>query len=221
MAEPSSIKTIGDAYKIGRRGSVNFILEAEGVQGHIAEQDTPDNVVSKLAGVVSELSSMKLDNGSEYFQPSNLEFSTFDVANPTENIIPQKAEARFNIRFNKEHTGESLVALIQDATEQLANKYEITSYKLNYRISGEPFISQKDDKHQFLAESIKAVAGIETKSDTNGGTSDLRLMQDGIGGCAEFGLLNDTMHQVDERTSIADLESVKNIFYKWLLKLNS
>jgi succinyl-diaminopimelate desuccinylase len=219
MAEPSSINQIGDAYKLGRRGSVNFILKASGVQGHIAEQKNPDNVIAKLAKLSADLYDIELDKGNEFFEPSNLEFSTFDVGNLTENLIPENAEIRFNIRFNNEHRGENLVKFIESKVQELAKKHAIKSYKLTHRISGEAFLSTKNNRHLELEKAIKAVTGLEAKNNTSGGTSDLRFLVGYIPEMAELGLINATMHQKDERTSIADLNQLADIFYNWLAGL--
>lgn len=221
MAEPSSINKIGDAYKKGRRGSVNFILKAFGVQGHIAEQNQPDNVIFKLSALAVDLYNLELDKGNDDFQPSNLEFSTFDTGNMTENLIPENAEIRFNIRFSNAFKAKKLVEFIEKNVQELAKKHKLKDYNLSSRISGEVFLSKKAQQHQSLEASIKEVMGFTAKPDTLGGTSDLRFMGDFIPNFAEFGLKNDTMHKVDERTSVKDLEQVRDVFYSWLKKENS
>lgn len=221
MAEPSSLKKIGDAYKIGRRGSVNFILKAFGVQGHIAEQNHPDNVVFKLSALAVDLYNLELDKGNDDFQPSNLEFSTFDTGNTTENIIPEKAELRFNIRFTNAFKADELVFFIEKNVQKLAKKYNLKGYNLSSRISGEAFLSKQAKEHKSLESSIEEVVGFVAKPDTSGGTSDLRFVGDFIPHFAEFGLKNDTMHKVDERTSVKDLEKVRDVFYTWLKKENN
>ena len=221
MGEPSSVKKIADAYKLGRRGSVNFVLNLSGIQGHIAEQEKPNNPIYKLAKLTTLLYEYKFDDGNKYFQPSRLQPSTFDVGNKTENIIPEKAELRFNVRFNNEHKAIDIIETVKKLIEKFAKENEVANYDLKYRISGEAFISKKTNLHDLLELSIEEITGNKPDANTTGGTSDLRFIVDICDNIVELGHINETMHKKDERVLVEDLETLTKIYESWLNKIKS
>jgi succinyl-diaminopimelate desuccinylase len=204
VGEPTSVHRLGDMIKIGRRGSVNVWLEVEGVQGHVAYPHLADNPVTKLVAMLAELDALTLDEGTEWFQPSNLEITDIEVGNPAHNVIPGKAKARISIRFNDLHTGVELGRRVAE----IAARHGGTAKPV---ISGEPFLTPPGRFQQIVAEAVKAETGIEPEPSTTGGTSDARFLKD-IVPVIEFGLVNATMHKRDEAVAIADLDTLARIY---------
>ena len=204
VGEPTSVNRLGDMIKIGRRGSVNVWLEVEGVQGHVAYPHLADNPVTRLVAMLAELDALKLDEGTEWFQPSNLEITDIEVGNPAHNVIPGKAGARISIRFNDLHTGEKLGRRVGE----IAAKHGGTAKPV---ISGEPFLTPPGRFQAIVADAVKAETGIEPEPSTTGGTSDARFLKD-IVPVIEFGLVNATMHKRDEAVAIADLDTLARIY---------
>ena len=204
VGEPTSVNRLGDMIKIGRRGSVNVWLEVEGVQGHVAYPHLADNPVTRLVAMLAELDALKLDEGTEWFQPSNLEITDIEVGNPAHNVIPGKARARISIRFNDLHTGEKLGRRVGE----IAAKHGGTAKPV---ISGEPFLTPPGRFQAIVADAVKAEIGIEPEPSTTGGTSDARFLKD-IVPVIEFGLVNATMHKRDEAVAIADLDTLARIY---------
>jgi succinyl-diaminopimelate desuccinylase len=204
VGEPTSVNRLGDMIKIGRRGSVNVWLEVEGVQGHVAYPHLADNPVTRLVAMLAELDALKLDEGTEWFQPSNLEITDIEVGNPAHNVIPGKAGARISIRFNDLHTGEKLGRRVGE----IAAKHGGTAKPV---ISGEPFLTPPGRFQAIVADAVKAEIGIEPEPSTTGGTSDARFLKD-IVPVIEFGLVNATMHKRDEAVAIADLDTLARIY---------
>ena len=204
VGEPTSVHRLGDMIKIGRRGSVNVWLEVEGVQGHVAYPHLADNPVTKLVAMLAELDALTLDEGTEWFQPSNLEITDLEVGNPAHNVIPGKARARISIRFNELHTGTSL----GERVAAIAEKHGGTAKPV---ISGEPFLTPPGRFQQIVAEAVTAETGIEPEPSTTGGTSDARFLKD-IVPVIEFGLVNATMHKRDEAVAIEDLAALTRIY---------
>jgi succinyl-diaminopimelate desuccinylase len=204
VGEPTSVHRLGDMMKIGRRGSINMWLEVEGVQGHVAYPHLADNPVPRLVAMLAELDALVLDEGTDWFQPSNLEITDIMVGNPATNVIPAKATARVSIRFNDLHSGASL----SEKVAEIAARHGCTSRSV---ISGEPFLTQPGAFSAIVAEAIKAETGIETEASTTGGTSDARFLKD-FCPVIEFGLNNATMHKRDEAVAMADLEVLARIY---------
>jgi succinyl-diaminopimelate desuccinylase len=210
LGEPSNAQRIGDTIKIGRRGSLNGTLIARGKQGHVAYPERADNPVRGIVTLMAALMAAPLDHGSAHFGPSNLEFTSVDVGNPVVNIIPDAARARFNIRFNDCHSQVSLQTLIERAAAQAAGE------RLNWRIEWEPsnadsFLLKPGPFLDLVCAAIKQVTAIEPQLSTSGGTSDARFIKDYCP-VLEFGLVGQTMHQVDECTPIADLSLLTAIY---------
>ena len=204
VGEPTSINRLGDMVKIGRRGSVNIWLEVEGQQGHVAYPHLADNPAPRLVALLAELDRLVLDEGTEWFQPSNLEITQIAVHNPATNVIPAKAEARISIRFNNLHTGETLAAQVAE----IAARHGGTSRAV---ISGEAFLTQPGAFSALVTEAILAETGIAAEISTTGGTSDARFLKD-LCPVIEFGLSNATMHKRDEAVAMADLVTLAKIY---------
>jgi len=204
VGEPTSVNRLGDMMKIGRRGSLNAWLEVQGVQGHVAYPHLADNPVTRLVAMLGELDAWVLDEGTEWFQPSNLEITDLEVGNPTTNVIPALAKGRISIRFNDRHSGASLTAQI----EAIAARHGGTARCV---VSGEPFLTEPGAFSGIVADAVKAETGLVPEASTTGGTSDARFLKD-FGPVIEFGLSNATMHKRDEAVALADLETLARIY---------
>jgi len=176
----------------------------EGVQGHVAYPHLADNPISKLVAMLAELNALALDDGTDWFQASNLEVTDISCGNPATNVIPAKASARISIRFNDLHTGEELSRRV----EEIAGRHGGSARAV---ISGEAFLTQPGGFSDMLAAAIRAETGIEPELSTSGGTSDARFLKD-LSPVIEFGLCNATMHKRDEAVAIADLEALVRIY---------
>jgi len=204
VGEPTSVHRLGDMVKIGRRGSVNMFLTVKGQQGHVAYPHLADNPCTKLVALLAELDALVLDEGSEWFQPSNLEVTDIAVGNPAHNVIPAEARARISIRFNDLHTGSSLT----ERVEEIAARHGGTVRAV---ISGESFLTMPGAFSALLVEAISAETGIEPELSTTGGTSDARFLRS-LCPVIEFGLSNATMHKTDEAVAICDLAVLARIY---------
>ena len=211
VGEPTSVNRLGDMMKVGRRGSVNMWITVNGVQGHVAYPHLADNPITKLTAILAEIDALVLDEGTEYFQPSNIEVTDLDVGNAAHNVIPAKAEARLSIRFNDQHSGESLSALIREIVERGGGT-------LKPIISGEPFFTPPGELSNAIAEAVKHVTGIDPEPSTSGGTSDARFLSK-ICPVVEFGLCNATMHKLDEAVALEDLDKLAEIYRKVAFKI--
>jgi succinyl-diaminopimelate desuccinylase len=214
LGEPGNVDTLGDTIKLGRRGSQNGVLVITGKMGHVAYPHRADNPVRGLVKLMSALMDEPLDAGSHKFDPSNLEFTSIDIGNPTVNLIPGEARARFNIRFNDCHSYASLQALV----EQRAAKAAGNSVK--WRIDWEPsnadvFYTEPSPFTDVVIGAVEAVTGRKPKLSTSGGTSDARFIKDYCP-VVEFGLVGQTMHAVDERVPVADLQTLTAVYRKIL-----
>ena len=204
VGEPTSVNRLGDMMKIGRRGSVNIFLEVEGTQGHVAYPHLAHNPITPLVAMLAELNALLLDEGTDWFQASNLEVTDITVGNPAHNVIPAKAMARISIRFNDLHTGAQLGARVTE----IAEKHGGTARPV---ISGEAFLTEPGTFSDLLADAIRTETGIEPELSTSGGTSDARFLKD-ISPVIEFGLCNATMHKRDEAVALEDLEVLARIY---------
>ncbi len=204
VGEPTSVNRLGDMMKIGRRGSVNIWLTVQGREGHVAYPHLADNPVPKLARMLAELDALVLDEGTDWFQPSNLEITDLAVGNPATNVIPPRADARLSIRFNDRHTGDELV-------ERITAVAETHGGAARAMISGEPFLTPPGDFSALVAAAVKAETGLDPRPSTTGGTSDARFLRS-VCPVLEFGLVNATMHKRDEAVAVADLEVLARIY---------
>jgi succinyl-diaminopimelate desuccinylase len=206
IGEPTSEDRLGDVVKIGRRGSVNMWITVPGVQGHVAYPHRADNPIPKLARVVSALEALHLDDGSEAFQPSNLEITDVRTGNGATNVIPGTATIQLNIRFNNLHRGEDLVELVQRTAQG-----EVPGATVEAKISGEAFVTPAGPIYDIVREAIRAETGVEPQLSTHGGTSDGRFL---IALCPviDFGLPNATMHKLDEAAAVEDIHALHRIY---------
>ena len=204
VGEPTSVHRLGDVMKIGRRGSVNVWLTVEGREGHVAYPHLADNPLPRLVAMLAELDALVLDEGTEWFQPSNLEITDIAVGNPATNVIPPRATARISIRFNALHTGQELA----DRVAEIAARHGASA---SAKISGEAFLTQPGAFSALLADAIRAETGVEPELSTTGGTSDARFLKN-LCPVIEFGLSNATMHKRDEAVALADLEALARIY---------
>jgi len=210
LGEPSNVETLGDCIKIGRRGSQSGTLYVDGVQGHVAYPQRASNPVPDIARLIVALTEEPLDHGSAQFQPSNLEFTSVDVGNKAANVIPAQARAKFNIRFNDHHTQESLRALVDARLAKAAGN------RIKARIVWEPsnsnvFVTKPGPFTDLAVTAIEEVTGRRPELSTSGGTSDARFIASYCP-VIEFGLVGQTMHQIDERTPVSDLEKLTRIY---------
>jgi succinyl-diaminopimelate desuccinylase len=215
VGEPTSDKEIGDTVKIGRRGSITFDITIHGTQGHVAYPEKADNPNTTLIKILNLLIDHDFDEGNENFSPTNLEVTSIDVGNPTTNLIPADAKAKLNIRFNDEHSSDNLIKLIKYTLEKCSG-----NFTLDYRVSGESFLTKPSDYIDFVKDAILEETGIETELSTSGGTSDARFLKD-IAPICELGLRNKTAHKVDECVDLNELESLYRIYYSIIKKLDN
>ena len=213
IGEPSSSKVVGDEVRIGRRGSMNAKLTVVGKSGHSAFINSYINPCTTLARVITKLKSMKLDSGTKYMPPSHLEISKMNVYNLSENVVPQSADAYFNVRFNSKHKSFSLKNKLNRIISTVVKK-DKCKFKIKYRISGEAFYTKPNKEIHMVKKIIKKTTNISTKFTCGGGTSDSRFL--GKIPRLELGLRNTTIHMVDERTSLSDLKKLTKIYYNIL-----
>jgi succinyl-diaminopimelate desuccinylase len=206
VGEPTSKAVLGDTIKIGRRGSMNVAIAIHGVQGHTAYPQRADNPIHRLVRVLYTLTATPLDQGSEWFEATTLQVSSFDVGNPATNVIPPVARARLNIRFNDLHSSVSLTQRIRDVLEAEGARYE-----LDVSCSGESFLTQPGDFVAALQTATRQAAGVEPKLDTGGGTSDARFIARYCP-VAELGAVGATMHKSDESTPVEELRALSRLY---------
>ncbi len=213
IGEPTSVDRLGDTVKIGRRGSVNMWIEVPGVQGHVAYPHRTTNPIGPLARVIAALDSLHLDDGTEAFPPSNLEFTGIDTPTHASNVIPGSATAQLNIRFNNLHRGADLVTMVEEIAER-----EAPGAKVRARISGEAFLTPPGPLYDVVVEAIEEETGIAPELSTSGGTSDGRFL---IQLCpvVDFGLPNATMHKVGECAAVDDIRALSRIYERILRKM--
>ena len=204
VGEPTSVNRLGDMMKIGRRGSVNIWLEVHGTQGHVAYPHLADNPIPKLVAMLAELDALVLDEGTDWFQPSNLEVTEVDVPNDAHNVIPAVAKARISIRFNDLHSGASL----SEKVGAIAHKHGGSALPI---ISGEPFLTPPGAFSDAIAAAVKAETGVDPEPSTTGGTSDARFLR-AVCPVIEFGLVNATMHKTNEAVAVEDLITLSRIY---------
>lgn len=210
VGEPTSPERLGDMMKIGRRGSMTAFFTATGVQGHSAYPHRAKNPVPALARLIDRLSSHVLDEGTAHFDPSTLAATTFDVGNPATNVIPAACRATVNIRFNDSHTSASLTDWLRAEAERVAAETGV-EIAMRVKVSGESFLTPPGPLSDLVAAAIEAETGITPDLSTTGGTSDARFIKDHCP-VVEFGLVGKTMHQVDERVEVAQIEALKRIY---------
>lgn len=211
VGEPTNSENIGDTIKVGRRGSLNGVITVNGIQGHSAYLDKARNPVPELARIVDAISSEPLDKGTEHFQPTSLAVTSFDVGNPAVNVVPASASAMFNVRFNTRQTPDSIEAFVRERCDRHAS-----DYTLDIDVSGDCFLTEPGPVVEVTSKAITSVTGSTPALTTGGGTSDARFIKDYCP-VIEFGLVNKTIHAVDERVPVADLELLTKV-YREILK---
>jgi succinyl-diaminopimelate desuccinylase len=214
VGEPSSAETFGDMIKIGRRGSINVWITVDGAQGHVAYPHRAANPIPPLVELLHRLQNHVLDEGYTGFQPSNLEVTTIDVGNAASNVIPAQARARLNIRFNPAHKGAELAAWIEAEARTVAEGFS-GRITVEPMISGEAFLTEPGAFTDLVAAAVEDVAGAPPELSTTGGTSDARFIR-ALCPVVELGLVGKTMHMVDERVALADLETLTAIYERFL-----
>jgi len=213
LGEPTNPARLGDMVKIGRRGSLNGTLIVTGASGHVAYPALADNPVRRIVAIMAAVMAEPLDAGSAHFDPSNLEFTSVDVGNRTVNVIPAEARARFNIRFNDQHTQASLKTLVETRAGAAARGG-------SFRIAWEPsnadvFLTKPGPFVELVSCAIADVTGRQPELSTTGGTSDARFIKDYCP-VVEFGLVNATMHKIDENVPTDDLVALAAIYRRVL-----
>jgi succinyl-diaminopimelate desuccinylase len=211
VGEPTSSERFGDTIKNGRRGSLNAVVTATGKQGHVAYPEKSANPVPALMAFCQALLARRLDEGAPGFTPSNLEVTTIDVGNAAHNVIPAKATAKFNIRFNTAHQGEDLLAWIEENRARTEAQFPGVSIGIAPVIGARPFYTQPSGFTALIQEAAQAETGGPAILSTTGGTSDARFIKD-VCPVAEFGLLNDTAHKVDEHVAVEDVRALARVY---------
>ena len=206
VGEPTNPERVGEVIKIGRRGSISARIEVTGTQGHVAYPARVDNPVHRLTGMLAEMLATTLDDGTEWFEPTSLQVTSVDVGNPATNLVPAKATARLNIRFNDRHTGASLEHWLRAVAARHA-----AHTRLDVTVSGEAFLTEPGALVQLLVSAIQDATGLQPRMDTGGGTSDARFIAQYCP-VAEFGLVGATMHMADEHVAVADLQALTGVY---------
>ncbi len=214
VGEPSCQKTLGDEIKIGRRGSVNGELIVKGKQGHAAYPHIADNPIPKLARMIERLASLKLDRGTETFEPSHIAVTVISVPNTASNVIPGQARAVFNVRYNDTHTRRAIEKTITECCKAAAAEVG-AKFTLAFSGTGDVFLTKPGPLVAALGEAVREVTGQSAKLSTSGGTSDARFIKDHCP-VVEFGLVNATIHQVDEHVAVADLKTLTRIYERFI-----
>jgi succinyl-diaminopimelate desuccinylase len=210
VGEPSSQQALGDMIKIGRRGSLNSWITVHGKQGHVAYPDRAANPAPVMARLMAKLADHRLDEGFQGFQPSNLEITTIDIGNPATNIIPAEAKARLNIRFNPTHTGDDLIAWL-NAMAGEAQAASGLRIELEHLCSGNAFLTEPGPFIAGVQDAVEAATGRRPEASTTGGTSDARFIR-AMCPVLELGLVGQTMHQIDERAPVAEIEALAEVY---------
>ena len=206
VGEPTSQVVLGDTVKIGRRGSLTARIAVHGTQGHAAYPHRTDNPIHRLTRALAAMTAVPLDAGSEWFEPSSLQVTTFDVGNPASNVVPATARAVLNIRFNDRHGSASLEGWLRATLARYADRFD-----LDVSVSGESFLTAPGAQVDTLRAAIAAATGTQPRLDTGGGTSDARFIARHCP-VAEFGLVGTSMHQVDERVPVEELRALAGAY---------
>ena len=214
VGEPTCPKTLGDMMKIGRRGSLTAWITAQGVQGHSAYPHRARNPMSALVRLLGALEAQPLDHGTAHFDASTLAITTIDCGNPATNVIPAKGSATVNIRFNDSHNGASLTAWLHEKADAVAAETGVV-FSLRVTVSGESFFTPPGAFTDLVAKAVLVETGVTPVASTSGGTSDARFVKDHCP-VVEFGLVGQTMHQVDERVAVAQIVKLKAIYTRIL-----
>jgi len=214
VGEPTCVNTVGDVIKNGRRGSLGATLKVYGVQGHVAYPHLASNPIHLVSPALVELSNTVWDNGNEFYPPTSFQISNIHGGTGADNVIPGHVEIMFNFRFSTEVTHEEL----RNRVEQLLDNYQL-SYDIEWRLSGEPFLTPKGKLLDAVVASVKEITGNNPEISTSGGTSDGRFIAPTGAEVVELGPVNASIHKLDENVKVEDLEILSRIFEKILIKL--
>jgi len=212
VGEPTNPVCLGEVIKNGRRGSLSCHLRVDGVQGHVAYPHLADNPITRLLAMLAPVNGTALDGGNDYFDPSTANVTSIDTSNDAGNVIPATVEARFNIRFNTEHKSEDLIGWLEEHFDRIGGQWTA-----NWRVSALPFVTPAGRLTELMQGAILSVTGQTPALSTSGGTSDARFITT-ICPVAEFGLVGQTMHQVDEHVDAADIDQLANIYHQMLVR---
>tara|TARA_Y100000590_G_C15530156_1_gene942823 strand:+ start:3 stop:860 length:858 start_codon:yes stop_codon:yes gene_type:complete len=213
VGEPTSKKYIGDKIKIGRRGSINFFITIKGIQGHTANAHRSENPIHHLLNLLNKILNKPLDNGNKHFLPTSIQIPTFDVGNPAANVIPEIATATINIRFNNNHTGKSLEKWLKKHINELLSNSPKIECSFTSDQTGEAFLTKPGKLSNLISEACKEInkTKINPELATDGGTSDARFIKNYCE-VVEIGLINKTLHQVDENVYIEDIKKLHDLY---------
>ncbi len=214
VGEPTCPNDMGEMMKIGRRGSLNAWFTVTGKQGHSAYPHRARNPLPAMAHLVDRMSTHMLDTGTAHFDPSTLAFVTIDTGNPATNVIPAQCEATVNIRFNDQHSGASLTDWMRSEITRVGEDFGV-QIDMRVKISGESFLTPPGELSDLVGAAVEATTGRKPELSTSGGTSDARFMKNHCP-VVEFGLVGKTMHQVDERVSVEQIDQLKSIYTRIL-----
>ena len=215
VGEPTSANRLGDTIKIGRRGSTVIWIDVPGKQGHVAYPHLADNPIPRLIAALAEIDAITLDDGNDWFQASNVEVTDIFTGNPATNVIPGKASARLSVRFNDEQNGPDLIARIQEIVHRHAPGAQVKG-----TVYGEAFLTRPGALSSLVAGAIEAKLGVTPELSTSGGTSDARYLVK-LCPVVEFGLINATMHKLDEAVALADLVALTEVYEEVLRRVRA
>jgi len=218
VGEPTNPSVLGQTIKNGRRGSLTCALTVTGRQGHVAYPHLASNPVPALFAMLAPVNSAKLDGGTDYFGPSTAEVTHLNIADPASNVIPDQAFAQFNIRFNTEHSTDSLQGWLDEHFSRVAAQREV-QYEARFWSNASPFITEASTHLDVVKAAVETVTGQRPELSTTGGTSDARFISR-VCPVAEFGLVGQTMHQVDEHVSLADIETLTDIYFEMIRQMD-
>ncbi len=215
IGEPSSSKKVGDVIRIGRRGSLSGNLKVYGIQGHVAYPKQALNPILGIGQTLEELKNMEWDRGNENFEPTSFQVSNIKSGTGAENVVPGVLEMTFNFRFSPESSPDGLKEMFEALLKKSGLKYDVS-----WTLSALPFLTSKTEFIDIVKSSIKEINNIDTKIDNGGGTSDGRWVAPMGSEIVELGPLNKTIHQIDEHVDIEDLDTLKEIYKKILIKVH-
>ena len=218
VGEPTNPSVLGQTIKNGRRGSLTCALSVTGRQGHVAYPHLASNPVPALFAMLAPVNSAKLDGGTDYFGPSTAEVTHLNIADPASNVIPDQAFAQFNIRFNTAHSTDSLQGWLDEHFSRIAAQREV-QYEARFWSNASPFITEARTHLDVVKAAVETVTGQRPELSTTGGTSDARFISR-VCPVAEFGLVGQTMHQVDEHVSLADIETLTDIYFEMIRQMD-
>ena len=214
VGEPSSFDRLGDVIRIGRRGSLCAVLRVLGVQGHVAYPNKADNPIHRFAPALAELTAEVWDHGNEFFPPTSFQVSTINAGTGADNVIPGHLDVLFNFRFSTAITEDEIKARVHALLDRHGLKYE-----LHWRLSGSPFLTTQTELIEAVQQALEQVVGSRARPDTGGGTSDGRFIAPTGAQVVEVGVLNGSIHKIDEHTPVADLETLSQVYRQVLVNL--